>query len=229
MKFLPLPVGRAAHTAVLLHGLVYVGGGFEGKSIDESKGCYRLDIYNVYADQWSTSPITTPHCWFAMTVLDNKLIIAGGETKSGEVTNKVLVFDDGEWKHCKDMPTARTDAAAVGYQSMLVVVGGQVYVKDKWIKLATTELLDTTNGCWYTCDDLPKPHLQLKMTIMNNMLYGGNYFWCYTISTSIHCFTRQPFKPPVEVAVAPRHSLVLFNSCCSVQQVPVNSWRKTTI
>ena len=34
----PLPVGHTAHTAVLrLGGSVYVGGGFEGRSIDDYK------------------------------------------------------------------------------------------------------------------------------------------------------------------------------------------------
>jgi len=167
----PLPVGRTAHTAVLLHGSVYVGGGFEGSYIDNDEDCYRLDIYNVYANRWDPSPITTPQCWFAMTVLDDKLIIAGGETKRGEITNKVLVLDEGEWKNYSEMPSARSDPTAVGYQSMLIVVGGAIKVKSKWTNLATTELLDTTNGCWYICDNLPKSIRQLSSTILHNSLY----------------------------------------------------------
>ena len=39
----------------------------------------------------------------------------------------------------------------------------------------TTELLDTINGCWYTCNNLPSPHNRLKAAIMNDKLYllGG--------------------------------------------------------
>ena len=172
----PLPVGLTAHTAVLLHGSVYVGGGFEGKSKYDQKDCYKLDIYNVYANQWSTSPITTPHCWFAMTVLDDKLIIAGGETKSGTATNDVFGYDEGEWKNYGSMPTARCAAVAIGHQSMLIVVGGEALVKDERRVVATTELLDTTNGCWYSCDDLPLPYRQLKGAVTNNTLHllGGD-------------------------------------------------------
>jgi len=171
----PLPVGLTAHTAVLLRGSVYVGGGSEGKSVSDEKDCYKLDIYNVYANQWSTSPITTPHCWFAMTVLDDKLIVSGGKTKSGAVTNDVFAYDEGEWKDYSSMPTGRCAAVAVGYRSMLIVVGGEVVVKGTWRMVATTELLDTTNGCWYTCDDLPVAHRQLKIAVMNKTLYllGG--------------------------------------------------------
>jgi len=139
------------------------------------KDCYRLDIYNVYANRWDPSPIITPHCWFAMTVLDDKLIIAGGETRSDEPTNKILVLDEGKWKDYSEMPTAREAAVAVGYQSMLIVVGGQALIKGSWTLLAITELLDTTNRCWYTCGNFPVSHQQLKAAIVNSTLYllGG--------------------------------------------------------
>ena len=37
-----LPVGRSAHTAVLLHGSVYVGGGYEGRSTNDKRDSYKL-------------------------------------------------------------------------------------------------------------------------------------------------------------------------------------------
>ena len=170
----PLPVGHSAHTAVLLGGNVYVGGGFEGNN-DDDKDCYRLDVYNVTTNQWSSSPITTPYCDFAMTVLDDKLITAGGATKNDEVVKEVLVLNAGQWKDYSEMPTARYCATAVGYHSMLIVVGGVIMVEGEWTVISTTELLDTTNGCWYTCNNLPSPHQQLQAAIMNDKLYllGG--------------------------------------------------------
>ena len=74
------------------------------------------------------------------------------------------------------IPIARTSLCAFRFQSMLITVGGSIIVNGKWIRLATTGLLDTTNGCWYTCDDLPIPHNQLKTAIVSNKLYllGGN-------------------------------------------------------
>ena len=166
-----LPECRSAHTAVLLGGSVFVGGGVEGASIDNNNLSYRLDVYNLTTNQWSSSPITTPYCSFAMTVLDNKLFIAGGTTKNADVVKKVLVLKAGQWKDYSEMPTARCHATAVGYHSMLIVVGGQIKVEGKWTRLSTTELLDTTNGCWYTCNNLPSPHQQMKAVIMNDKLY----------------------------------------------------------
>ena len=88
MELAPLPVCRTAHTAVLP---VYVGGGFEGKINDQWEGSNRLDVYNLTTNRWNSTPITTPHSWVAMTVLDDKLIIAGGD-KDDVPTNKVHVL-----------------------------------------------------------------------------------------------------------------------------------------
>ena len=52
------------HTAVLLEGKVYIGGGNEGPSSPS----YRVD----------PSSITTAYCDFAMTSLNEHLIVAGG-------------------------------------------------------------------------------------------------------------------------------------------------------
>ena len=173
----PLPVGRSAHTAVLLGGVVlYVGGGYEGRDTNDKQDSYRLDVYNLTTNQWSSSPITIPYCHFALTVLDDKLVTAGGETKNNEVVKKILVLNAGQWKDYSEMPTARSCATAVGYHSMLIVVGGRIMVRGKWTRVSTTELLDTINGYWYTCNNLPSPHQKMKAAIMNDKLYllGGN-------------------------------------------------------
>ena len=88
---------------------------------------------------------------------------------------KVLVLNAGQWKDYSEMSTARSYATTVGYHSMLIVVGGGIKVEGKWTRVSTTELLDTTNGCWYTCNNLPSPHQQMKAAVMNDKLYllGG--------------------------------------------------------
>ena len=106
-----------------------------------------------------------------MTVLDDKLVTAGGRTKDNEVVKKVLVLNGGQWKDYSEMPSAKFSATAVGYHSMLIVVGGGIKVEGKYTRVSTTELLDTTNGCWYICNSLPSPHQQLKFAIMNEKLY----------------------------------------------------------
>ena len=166
---------RSGHTAVLLGGCIYVGGGIVGGNTEYYQDSYRIDVYNLTTNQWSSFPITAQYCNFAMTRLDNKLIIVGGVSKNDEVVRKILFLNAGRWKNYSEMPTARFCATAVGYHSMLIVVGGTIMVKGKWSVTSTVELLDTTNGCWYTCNSLPSPHRQLKAAIMNGKLYllGG--------------------------------------------------------
>ena len=160
---------------MLLGGSVYVGGGVEGTSISDYQYSYTLDVYNLANNQWNPSPITTPYDSFAITALDDKLVIAGGKTRSRVLSKKVIVLNTRQWVDYSELPTARSSATAVGYHSMLIVVGGQTIMEGKWVRVSTTELLDTTNGCWYTCNNLPSPHQQLKAAIMNDKLYllGG--------------------------------------------------------
>ena len=90
-----LPAGCKSHTAVLLGGNVYVGGGIEGNDF-EIIYTYRLDVYNLTTNQWSSSLITTPYCCFAMTVVDDKLVTAGGKTNGDEAVKKVLLLNAGQ-------------------------------------------------------------------------------------------------------------------------------------
>ena len=169
----PPPSHRVSHTAVLLQGSIFVGSGFQMG--DHS---YQIDIYNLDNNAWNATPIKTPQCWFGMTVLNNRLIIAGGWVKEKKgmfnstkhkVTNKIFILDTGQWKDdYGEMPTARSSVAAASHRSMLILAGG---IANNGSKLDTTELLDTVTNTWYTCGTLPKPHYQLQPVIVGNMFY----------------------------------------------------------
>ena len=160
-------MGCSGHTAVWLNGLVYVGAGCEAGWMES----YTINCYNPVKNSW-ISTINTPHCLFAMTKLNNKLLIAGGWDKSKKVTNTIFIFDDGRLKFYTKMTTARRYATAAGHQRMLIITGG---ADDKNKILSCTELFDSTNGQWYTCSDLPQPHKSLRSVIVDNILYllGG--------------------------------------------------------
>ena len=173
-----LPVCRTAHTAVALHENIYIGGGSEEVydvqmhdfHMRDYRNCYRLDVYNLTTNQW-TSPIITPCSWFAMTVLDNNLLIVGGSTRNRKISKKVLFLNSGNWEDYSEMPSARFQATAVGYKSTLIVIGGVANM----VVSSSIELLDITNGCWYACNDLPSPCSQIKAAIIDDKLYllGG--------------------------------------------------------
>ena len=159
----PAPVCRDGHIAVWLNGLVYVGGGIE---TGRNKS-YIINCYDPINNSWSSS-ISTPYSLFTMTILDNKLVTAGGEDRSGKKNNKVLILDAGQLKNYTKMITARSQATAAGHQGMLIITGG---IDDKEKKLSSSELFDSNNGQWYKCSDLPQPHYCLQSVIVDNILY----------------------------------------------------------
>ena len=164
------PVGRYGHSAVTLNGLVYVGGGIEtGGNVS-----FVVDVYNPVEDKWG-SPIEAPRCGFGMTVLNNKLVIVGGKTKKGEISRTVRSLEESsQWEEFTSMPTARYNSTAVGYNSMLLAIGG---TSSDDVAIATVELYDTKKDRWYKCDDLPKPHSFLQPLVVKNTLYllGGHH------------------------------------------------------
>lgn len=162
-----MPVKRAYHTAVWLNELVYVGGGYES----DQHGSHRIHIYNPVEDSWS-SPISSPQSLFAMTVVDDYLIIAGGEDKTCKITNKLLVMDDDQLKEYATLRTPRKLATAFGHEKMLIIVGGE---NERHVKLSTTELLDINTEQWHICSPLPSPHYWLRSVILDNTVYllGG--------------------------------------------------------
>ena len=161
-------MGYTSHTAVWLNELVYVGGGFEDGVVG---GSYTINCYDPVKNSWR-SPMNTLYCLFAMTKLNNKLLIAGGKDKCDKRTNRILTMDDGQLKDYTKMTTARSTAAAAGHQAILILTGG---VDDTYKILSSTELFDSTNGQWYTCSNLPQPHHWLRSVIVDNILYllGG--------------------------------------------------------
>ena len=163
----PAPVTCCGHTAVWLNGLVYVGAGFE----IGSKEIYTINCYDPVSNSWST-PINTPYCLFAMTTLNNKLVIAGGQDRRNAITNQVLTADAGQLRNYSQVITARSRAVAVGHQGMLIITGSQ---DNKGKSLSSTELFDSDNGKWYLCSDLPQPHYLLQSVMVEDNLYllGG--------------------------------------------------------
>ena len=164
------PVGLLGLTAVLYDGAIYVGGGANEDEDDDI--AFRVDIFHPDADKWGTA-IETPHQIFSLTVLDGKLLIAGGKTRSDLVTNKVLVLESGQWEGYTKMLAARFNSVAVSHQSMMIVTGGLDV--DEQI-LHTTELLDGTTGQWFKCDDIPSKFETPQSAIVGNTLYvfGGD-------------------------------------------------------
>ena len=84
----PTSVDCCDHQAVWLNGLVYLGGGF-----DTEWSLHIIYCYNPVSDLWSSPINTDPSHYFAMTTLNNKLLIAGGQDQYGKKTSQILLMD----------------------------------------------------------------------------------------------------------------------------------------
>ena len=154
---------------------MYVGG--HGAKANTT---YRLYIFDPINNSWLSSFIKTSYCSFAMVQLQNKLITVGGTTRVKwlariKSTNRVLMLNEstGQWRDYCQMNTARSGASAISHKEMLIVTGGWCHQSAKI--LSSTEVFDTVTNQWFSCDDLPQPHLWLQSVVVDNFLYllGG--------------------------------------------------------
>ena len=152
-----------------LGGLIYVGSGYAGPDLGSS---YEIHVYNTLTDSWN-SPISIDYCWFAMTTLNNRLLIVGGKNRVKVTTDQIFKMDaTSRLEFYTKMNTARSWATAISHNEVLIIMGG----KDvNGTALSSVELFDSESKEWYNCSDLPSPHYLINAVIVNNNLYllGG--------------------------------------------------------
>ena len=172
-----------------------MGGGFE-TGVTAS---HRIDIYDPVNNVWAFPAISTPCCYFTMATLNNKLLIAGGRSRSREKSDEIITLDGDRLKKYTNMIRPRSHATGVGHQGMLIITGGE---GERGQILSSTELFNSYSQQWYACSDLPRPHYWLRSVIVDNALYliGG---------------TDKKYYPSPAVFVAPldtlsRHQLKWF-------------------
>ena len=229
----PTPVDDSYHTALLSNGKIYIGGGYGSH--------YRIDIYTLCNDSWSSSPINTPSIYFAMTTLNSQLITAGGRDRNFKATNKIFSLDGDHLKEYTRMITPRCKATAVGYQRLLIVAGGE---GDHTIKLNSTELFDSTTGQWYNTGKLPSPHYGLKSAIVDNVLYllGGASMSSTVLSTPLDILSSHqllwssqkptPLYKSIPVSMQGRHLITVgggASQCLAIADIhmfnkAIHSW-----
>ena len=169
-----LPVPLSSGTAVVHNGKIYYGGYLDV----DLESSFNIFVFDIDSQKWDPSPIKTHQAVYGMTVFNDTLLLAGGVTDKQKIqpistTNEVCVLLDGKWKQICTMPHARALLVAVGYHSLLIVIGGQ---DTQCAVKGDVELLDSTTNQWHTCNSLPDPHYQLSFAIINDTLYltGGS-------------------------------------------------------
>ena len=158
--------------SVEVDGTVYVGGGDADKYEDH----YTVMAYDMQSCKWHTLPPYSAR-WFAMTTINNKLILVGGyHDGSSSVVDQLGVWktDSNQWtRPFPAMPTPRYRPSATSYKHWLVVAGG----RRNNILLSTVEVLDIENKQWSNAPSTPIPWDTMKSTIIGDTWYlmGGRY------------------------------------------------------
>ena len=152
--------------SVEVDGTVYVGGGYADKDEDS----YTVMAYSMQSCKWHTLPPYSAR-WFAMTTINNKLILVGGYRDTEVDQLGVWKTDSNQWtRPFPPIPTPRTFPSATSYKHWLVVAGG--HSKGS---LSTVEVLDIDNKQWSTAPSTPMLWYNMKSTIIGDTWYlmGG--------------------------------------------------------
>ena len=165
-----MPFGMSHYIqSVQVQGTLYVGGGFAAAGDNE----YIVMTYDISAGKWATLPPYSTR-WFAMTAIDNHLVLLGGEGRDG-VRSKVLGVwseDTKKWTHpYPDMTTPRSSCSAVVYNQYLVVAGGV----GAGGTLSSVEVMNTDTKQWYAGPPTPIAWTEMKTAIVGDTCYfmGG--------------------------------------------------------
>ncbi len=155
---------------VVLNGKVYVGGGNTARDEDN----FIIQVYSPESDEWSKLPECAVR-YFIMAVVNQQLVLVGGDNLNGQVQSTVLVWDSTS-RHWTtpypNIPATRCAAAAVSYQQFLVVAGGY---DDSLMDLNTVEILNSSTKQWVTAAPLPTARFDLSPALVGDTLYllGG--------------------------------------------------------
>ena len=133
-------------------------------------------VYDPKQDSYDTLPPYT-YKWFSMAVVNNQLVLVGGrDVQTGEVTNKLGVWNEQSrrWTHpLPPMTTAcNSPSVATHNNRWLVVIGGY----NGKNHLSRVEILDTTESrLWYHAASLPQSCSHVLPATIGSMCYllGG--------------------------------------------------------
>ncbi len=161
--------------SVEINDTVYVGGGETGRL------SYIVMAYNTQSYQWHTLPPYSTR-FFAMTTINNKLVVVGGRNRDGSVSSELGEWqpDSNQWTHpYPPMSTPRYVPSATSYKHWLVVAGGCHGVRLH----ASVEILDVSNMQCSTGPSTPTPWGSMKSTTIGDTWYlmGG---WCVGVGWS---------------------------------------------
>ena len=166
-----MPFGMNGYVqSVVVEGTVYVGGGYAGSG---SANNYIVMTYDISTGKWATLPPYRAK-WFAMTAINNQLVLVGGYEHGGSKVVGVWDADTKQWTHpYPEMYTACSWCSAVVHNEWLVVAGGR---SASGAMLSSVEVMNTNSKQWYAGPPTPIPWCSMKTATVGDECYfmGGS-------------------------------------------------------
>ncbi len=145
-----LPEGRERFGMAALGGLLYLTGGYEKESLQETSDLW---IYDPVTSQWREGPgMPAARAGHALVAALGKLYVFGG---TGDDVGEVLIYDPAtsKWSIAPyRMPAPRAGLAAVADGGMVYLIGGL----DAGGHSARIDRLDTVTGTFSTAKSMPQ-------------------------------------------------------------------------
>ena len=160
--------------AVVIRGIVYVGGGHTNFLDDDNDDVYLIQQYSPTDDTWYTLP-PAPVYWFGMGEMNGQLVIVGGRTSQRDVTGKVHTLNSSTQKwveYIAPMPTTRYRPAVYSQPSCLTVVGGE---DQHDTNLSDVEIFMPHTSQWHQASPAPSPLYNMATTVINNKCFIAEY------------------------------------------------------
>jgi len=116
--------GLNAPAAVVLDGLIYVIGGFEGLSNVPTRAVH---VYDPSTRRWrEVAPLPAPRGGHAAVVVDGRIhVIGGGNSESTIADHSVYDPATDRWSAAAPLPRAEGSPAAVFFRDRLYAIGGR--------------------------------------------------------------------------------------------------------
>ncbi len=162
-----LPTRMQDAQAVMYRGTLYVGGGNTRTVGDD----FTLFMYQFKPDTWGT--VKTPTCFYALTVYQDHLVLAGGQfPPSYTPSDQLWLTDNPQHTFKRTIPPMNTPtcvATAITTEEHLIVAGGE----DERNYLTMVQVYNGKQ--WALAQPLPVAASRIKYAILNDTLYliGG--------------------------------------------------------
>ncbi len=145
-----LPEGRERFGMTAMGAQIYLTGGYEAQTEDETADLW---IYDTVESEWREGPaMPAGRAGHAMIAHDGRLYAFGGV---GPGANRTVVYDPGTGKWAQaswTLPERRSDFAAFADDGQLYVLGGRVGTTQS----ARVDRLDLASGRWQRLTDMPR-------------------------------------------------------------------------